>query len=44
MVLHTTIRHHFIIKGLVKESDGKFECLGENTEIHNVFSDNKKRN
>ena len=40
----STFDYHFIIKGLVKESDGKFECLGENTEIHDVFSANKKRN
>ena len=27
----------FIIKELGKESEGQFECLGENTEQHNTF-------
>ena len=42
----STYDYHFIIKKLVKEFDGRFECLGENTEreIHNVFSTNKERN
>ena len=26
------IDYHVIIKGLVKEYEGKFECLGENTK------------
>ena len=30
--------HHFIIKKLVKEFDGNFECLGENTEKYITFS------
>ena len=30
--------HHFIIKELVIEFDGNFECLGENTEKHLTFS------
>ena len=30
--------YHFIIKELVKEFDGKFECLGENTEKYITFS------
>ena len=30
--------HHFIIKEVVKESDGNFECLGENTEKYITFS------
>ena len=30
--------YHFIIKELVKEFDGNFECLGENTEKHITFS------
>ena len=28
----STDDYHFIIKELVKEFDGNFECLGENTE------------
>ena len=30
--------YHFIIKELVKELDGNFECLGENTEKYIIFS------
>ena len=30
--------YHFIIKELVKEFDGNFECLGENTEKYITFS------
>ena len=30
--------YHFIIKELVKESEGNFECLGENTEKYIIFS------
>ena len=30
--------YHFIIKELVKEFEGNFECLGENTEKHISFS------
>ena len=30
--------YHFIIKELVKEFDGNFECLGENTEKYIKFS------
>ena len=31
--------YHFIIKELVKELDGNFECLGENTEkIYNIYN------
>ena len=30
--------YHFIIKELVKEFDGNFECLGENTEKCITFS------
>ena len=29
----STYDYHFIIKELVKEFEGNFECLGENTEI-----------
>ena len=29
---------HFIIKELTNEFNGKFECLGENTEKHKTFS------
>ena len=34
----STYDHHFIIKELVKEFDGNFECLGENTEKYITFS------
>ena len=34
----TTYDYHFIIKALVKEFDGNFECLGENTEKYITFS------
>ena len=30
--------YHFIIKELLKESEGNFECLGENTEKYITFS------
>ena len=30
--------YHFIIKELVKEFEGNFECLGENTEKYIIFS------
>ena len=30
--------HHFVIKKLVKEFEGQFECLGENTEKYINFS------
>ena len=30
--------HHFIIKGLAKEFEGNFECLGENKENYITFS------
>ena len=30
--------YHFIIKELVKESEGNFECLGENSEKYITFS------
>ena len=30
--------YHFIIKELVKEFEGNFECLGKNTEKHITFS------
>ena len=33
-----TYDYHFIIKELVKEFDGNFECLGENTEKYITFS------
>ena len=33
-----TYDYHFIIKELVKELDGKFDCLGENTEQYITFS------
>ena len=34
----STYYYHFIIKELVKEFDGNFECLGENTEKYITFS------
>ena len=34
----STYGYHFIIKELVKEFDGNFECLGENTEKYITFS------
>ena len=33
-----TYDYHFIIKEFVKEFDGNFECLGENTEKYITFS------
>ena len=33
----STYDYHFIIKELVKEFEGKFECLGENTEKYITF-------
>ena len=40
LVFHngSTYNYHFIIKELVKEFDGNFECLGENTEKYIPFS------
>ena len=36
--------YHFIIKELAEEHEGKFTCLGENTEKYlNLFSSNRKR-
>ena len=34
----STYDYHFIVKELVKESEGNFECLGENTEKYITFS------
>ena len=34
----STCDYHFIIKELLKEFDGNFECLGENTEKYITFS------
>ena len=34
----STYDYHFIIKELVKESEGNFDCLGENTEKYITFS------
>ena len=34
----STYNYHFIIKELVKEFEGNFECLGENTEKYITFS------
>ena len=34
----STYDYHFIIKELVKEFDGNFECLGENTEKYITFA------
>ena len=33
----STYDYHFIIKELVKEFDGNFDCVGENTEKHITF-------
>ena len=33
----STYDYYFIIKGLAQESDGQFECLGENTEKYITF-------
>ena len=40
VVFHSgsTYDYHFIIKELVKEFDGNFDCLGENTEKYITFS------
>ena len=40
MVFHngSTYDYHFIIKGLAEESEGEFECLGENAEKYITFS------
>ena len=39
----STYDYHFVIKNLAKKSEGKFECLGENTEKYITFSvPNKK--
>ena len=40
VVFHTgsTYDYHFIIKELVKEFNGNFDCLGENTEKYITFS------
>ena len=34
----STYDYHFIIKELIKEFEGNFECLGENTEKYITFS------
>ena len=34
----STYDYHFIVKELVKEFEGNFECLGENTEKYITFS------
>ena len=34
----STYDYHFIIKKLIKEFEGNFECLGENTEKYITFS------
>ena len=34
----STYDYHFVIKKLVKESEGEFECLGENTEKYVTFA------
>ena len=33
----STYDYHFIFKKLVKEFEGQFECLGENTEKYITF-------
>ena len=39
----STYDYHFIIKELVKEFEGNFECLGENTEKYITFSVSLKK-
>ena len=39
----STYDYHFIIKELVKEFEGNFECLGENTEKYITFSASLKK-
>ena len=39
----STYDNHFIIKELVKEFDGNFDCLGENTEKYITFSVSLKK-
>ena len=39
----STYDYHFIIKELVKEFNGNFECLGENIKKYNIFSTNKEK-
>ena len=39
----STYDYHFIIKELVKEFEGNFDCLGENTEKYITFSVPSKR-
>ena len=39
----STYDKHFIIKELVKEFDGNFDCLGENTEKYITFSVSLKK-
>ena len=34
----STYNFHFIIKEVVKELEGQFECLGQNTKKHITFS------
>ena len=34
----STYNYHFIIKELVEEFEGQFECLGQNTEKYITFS------
>ena len=37
MVFHKGSNYdHFIIKEQIKEFEGEFNCLGENTEIYNI--------
>ena len=40
VVIHNSLNYdyHFITKKLVKEFEGQFECLGENTEKYKIFS------
>ena len=39
----STYDYHFIIKELVKEFEGNFDCLGENTEKYIIFSVSLKK-
>ena len=44
MARNATYDHHFIIKQLPKEPDGKFGCLGENTEKLLLFQYQLRKN
>ena len=35
--------YYYIIKELANQFEGKFECLGQNTEKYNIFCSKRKR-